>query len=89
LRFSGNGPKTVEMIHTEEKGSDVKFAVHMLNDAWMNEVDSAVVVTTDSHISEAMRIVKKQLNKHVGLITVGRRHPSPITGTNIQKHQTW
>ena len=47
--------------------SDVNLAVHMLNDAWMNEFDSAVVVTNDSDISEAMRIVKTQLNKNVGL----------------------
>ena len=39
----------------------MNLAVHMLNDAWMNEFDSAVVVTNDSDISEAMRIVKEQL----------------------------
>ena len=76
LAYPGNGPKTAEIIHTEEKGSDVNLAVHMLNDAWMNEFDSAVVVTNDSDISEAMRIVKMQLNKHIGLITPSRRHPS-------------
>ena len=76
LRNPGNGPKTTEILHIEEKGSDVNLAVHMLNDAWMNEFDSAVVVTNDSDISEAIRIVKPQLNKHVGLITPGSRHPS-------------
>ena len=76
LANPGNGPKTAKIIDTKEKGSDVNLAVHMLNDAWMNEFDSAVVVTNDSDISEAMRIVKTQLNKNVGLITPSKRHPS-------------
>ena len=98
LRCPGNGPKTAEIIHTEEKGSDVNLAVHMLNDAWMNEFDSAVVVTNDSDISEAMRIVKEQLKLHVRLITPGRRHPSlhlnqyadfhrPIRENSLQRNQ--
>ena len=50
LRFPDDGPKTAEIIHAEEKGSDVNLAVHMLNDAWMNAFDSAVMVTNDSDI---------------------------------------
>jgi len=79
LAYPGNGPKTAEILRTEEKGSDVNLAVHMLNDAWMNKFDSAVVVTNDSDISEAIRIVKMQQHKHIGLITPGKpgkTHPS-------------
>ena len=56
----------------------MNLAVHMLNDAWMNEFDSAVVVTNDSDISEAMRIVKTQLNKNVGLITPSEALPQTV-----------
>ena len=76
MAHPGNGPNTTEIIHTEEKESDVNLAVHMLNDAWMNEIDSAVVVTNDSDISAAMRIVQMQLKKHVGLINPSRNYPS-------------
>ena len=34
-------PNTLEVWKTEEKGSDVNLAVHMLNDAWLNKYDVA------------------------------------------------
>ena len=71
-----NGPKFVEVMKTEEKGSDVNLAVHLLNDAWLSVFDSAIVVTNDSDISEAMRLVKQQTTKQLGLLTPGTRHPS-------------
>ena len=35
-------PFFVPVIKTEEKGSDVNLAVHLLNDAWLDEYDCAV-----------------------------------------------
>jgi len=66
----------VEIIKTEEKGSDVNLAVHLLNDAWMNRFDCGVVVSNDSDLSEAMRLVKEQNKKTIGLIMPGKGHPS-------------
>lgn len=54
---------TVEVIKTEEKGSDVNFLVYLLNDAWKNRYDCAVWIRNDSDIAEAMRIVKKGFYK--------------------------
>ena len=68
--------RTVESVRTEEKGSDVNLAVHLLNDGWLNAYDCAVVVTNDSDIAEAMRLVGQHLDKRIGLITPGSRHPS-------------
>ena len=34
--------RTVEIIKTEEKGSDVNLAVHLLNDGWLNAYDCGV-----------------------------------------------
>ena len=31
--------KFAQVIKTEENGSDVNLAVHLLNDAWLNEYD--------------------------------------------------
>ena len=42
----------VEVIKTEEKGSDVNLAVHLLNDAWLDRYECAVVVSNDSDLAE-------------------------------------
>ena len=67
----------VNVIKTEEKGSDVKLAVHLLNDAWLDLYDCAVVASNDSDLAEAMRLVKHHHPaKRIGLITPGKRRPS-------------
>jgi uncharacterized LabA/DUF88 family protein len=69
--------KTIKIIKTEEKGSDVNIAVHLLNDAWLNEYDCGVIVSNDSDLAESMRLVKTQhSNKLLGLIIPGKGHPS-------------
>ena len=60
-----------DVIKTEEKGSDVNLAVHLLNDAWLNEYDCAVVVSNDSDLVESMRLVKEQNHKMIGLFVPG------------------
>ncbi len=66
-----NGQRFARVHKTEEKGSDVNLALHMLNDAWRNEYDCAAVVSNDSDLSEAMRIVKVELRKKIMLIVPG------------------
>jgi uncharacterized LabA/DUF88 family protein len=66
----------VDVIKTEEKGSDVNLAVHLLNDAWLNNFDCAVIVSNDSDLAESMRLVKEQNKKIIGLIMPGKSHPS-------------
>jgi uncharacterized LabA/DUF88 family protein len=65
-----------KIIKTEEKGSDVNLAVHLLNDSWLNRYDCAVIVSNDSDLAESLRFVKEQHGKVIGLITPGRGHPS-------------
>jgi hypothetical protein len=43
-------PQFVEVIKTEEKGSDVNLASHLLRDAFTGQFDIAVVVTNDSDL---------------------------------------
>ena len=68
--------RTAEVIRTEEKGSDVNLAVHLLNDGWLDAYDCGVVVSNDSDIAEAMRLVRGQLGKRIGLLTPGNRKTS-------------
>lgn len=61
------------IIKTEEKGSDVNLAVHMVNDAWSMDYDCLAVISNDSDLAEAMRIVKNERNKKVALIAMPGR----------------
>lgn len=66
----GRWTKTAEVIKTEEKGSDVNLAVHLLNDAWL-KYDCAVVVSNDSDLAESLRLVRKQHQKKIVLLVPG------------------
>ncbi|MCW5589075.1 MAG: NYN domain-containing protein [Legionellales bacterium] len=64
-------PKFIQVFKTEEKGSDVNLALHILNDAWLNKYDCAVLVSNDGDIAEALRFVKEEHQKMIGLIVPG------------------
>ena len=70
------GQRSVEIVRTEEKGSDVNLAVHLLNDGWLDAYDCAVVVSNDSDIAEGMRLVRQHHAKRIGLVTPGSARPS-------------
>ncbi len=72
----GINVKFATIIKTEEKGSDVNLALHLLNDAWLDLYDCAVVISNDSDLAEALRLVKTQHKKMIGLITPVKMHPS-------------
>ncbi len=71
-------PSFVTAIDTKEKGSDVNLALHILNDAWHDRYDCAVLVSNDSDIAEALKFAKTEHNKKIGLIIPGHRHPSTV-----------
>ena len=69
--------RIVNVIRSEEKGSDVNLAVHMVSDAWENLYDCAVLITNDSDLIEAMRLTKeKHPEKLVGLVSPARKYHS-------------
>ena len=61
------GTKSIMVMKVEEKGTDVNLAVHLLNDAWKNLYDTALVVSNDSDLVEAIRVVHSELGKKVVL----------------------
>lgn len=65
------GPE-IDIISHEEKGSDVNIAVHMLNDAWKDDIDCAVLVSNDSDLAEACKLVRERGVK-IGLVTKSER----------------
>jgi hypothetical protein len=67
-------PRTVEVKKTEEKGSDVNLATYLLRDAFLRDFEGAVLITNDSDLLEPIKIIRAELNLHVGLLNP---HPRP------------
>ena len=66
-------PKYVRVIKTEEKGSDVNLATHLLNDAYKKEYEIAVVISNDSDLLEPIKIVRHELRLDVGILNPHKR----------------
>lgn len=66
------GPRTAEVLKTEEKGSDVNLASHLLLDAFLNDCDVAVVISNDSDLRVPIRIAEQQLDVSVGIVNPHR-----------------
>ena len=61
--------RRVEVLRTEEKGSDVNLATYLLLDAFDNEYDTAIVVSNDSDLVHPIEVVRKRFGKTVGVLT--------------------
>ena len=61
-------PDMVKVQKSEEKGSDVNLAAHLVRDACQNRFEAAVVLTNDSDLVEPIRIATQELGKRVGLL---------------------
>lgn len=59
---------------TEEKGSDVNLASHLLRDAYGKRFEVAVIVTNDSDLAEPVRIVAQEIGLPVGLLNPHQFH---------------
>lgn len=75
-RLADNPNQFVEVLNPEEKGSDVNLAVHLINDACRDAFDVAYVMSNDSDLAEAIRLVKEDHEKPVGLIVPGNARPA-------------
>lgn len=83
-KANSNPQQYVRVIKTEEKGSDVNLAVHLLNDAYQKDFDLAVMVTNDSDLLEPLKIVKYQLGMPIGIVNP-QKHPS----FHLKQHATF
>jgi uncharacterized LabA/DUF88 family protein len=71
-------PKFVKVTKTEEKGSDVNLATHLMHDAHLGRFDSAVLITNDSDLLEPIRIVRRELKLEVGILNPHNQTPSRV-----------
>jgi len=75
MTLSGVMPaQQVWVDKTEEKGSDVNLATHLVRDAFRKRFDLAVLVTNDSDLAEPVRIVTKDLGLPVGILNPHQYH---------------
>jgi uncharacterized LabA/DUF88 family protein len=54
-----NGTKYTDAIITEEKGSDVKLATHLVWDAAHQHIKAALVISNDSDLQESLDMARK------------------------------
>ncbi|MDT8376424.1 MAG: NYN domain-containing protein [Mariprofundaceae bacterium] len=73
--------KFARVIKTEEKGSDVNLATHLVHDAHLDRFDTAVVISNDSDLLEPIRLVREDLGKRVGILNPQQR-PSRVLHAN-------
>jgi len=60
--------RPVRVMKTEEKGSDVNLATHLLMDAFDDRFDVAVVISNDSDLKEPIIHVRNRFGKKVVLL---------------------
>ena len=68
--------KYVSVIKTEEKGSDVNIATHLLHDGYQGTYGVAIVISNDSDLVEAIKIVQNELKKGVIVLNPFKNTPS-------------
>jgi len=59
---------------TEEKGSDVNLASHLLRDAYGKRFELAVLITNDSDLAEPVRIVVQEIGLPIGILNPDQFH---------------
>jgi uncharacterized LabA/DUF88 family protein len=62
------GVRTVEVVKTEEKGSDVNLATYLLLDAFQRDCDVAVVISNDSDLMLPIELAQSVLGIRVGVV---------------------
>jgi hypothetical protein len=80
-------PRTVAVLRSEEKGSDVNLATQLLLDALDHHFDCAAVVSNDSDLLAPIRAVRQRFGRKIGLLS-GTAHPSRVltAEVNFVKH---
>jgi uncharacterized LabA/DUF88 family protein len=77
--------RAVKVFKTEEKGSDVNLAVDLLADGYNGRYERAVVISNDSDLARAIRIVRQDLKLPVVIINPYPQSPSKELN-NIATH---
>ncbi|MCG5213761.1 NYN domain-containing protein [Streptosporangium soli] len=66
------GPKTVEVIKVEEKGTDVNLGAYLIADALAGDCEAAVVISNDADLAEPIRMACHDYGRPVGILNPQR-----------------
>ena len=81
-----DGTNKVRVVRTEEKGSDVNLATHLLVDAFDKDYDAAVVVSDDSDLAEPIRIIRNKFQLHVTVLSPrGKSRELSLVATRFRR----
>jgi len=72
-----NPRRLVQVLHWEEKGSDVNLASHLLLDASRGDFEVALVISNDSDLRTPIQIVRRTFNLRVGVAIPGTKRQIP------------
>lgn len=82
-----NGRRFIEVVKTEEKGSDVNLATHLLMDAFDNAFECAVVISGDSDLKAPIHFVQSKFHKTVGVLNPQQKACKTLQNTaRFYKH---
>jgi NYN domain-containing protein len=82
MPLAGQNPLTpayVRVVKTEEKGSDVNLATHLVNDGHNGDYEVGVIISNDSDLVEPVRIVTHELRLQVGILNPHQRRSRELS----------
>jgi hypothetical protein len=62
------GARTVAVVKTEEKGSDVNLATFLLLDGFKRDCEVAVVISNDSDLKLPIELAERELGLRIGVV---------------------
>lgn len=68
----------VQVIKSEEKGSDVNIATRLLGDAYTGDFEMAVVISNDSDLVMPIEVVRRDLKLPVGVLNPNERFSNAL-----------
>jgi hypothetical protein len=79
------GKAKVKVYKTEEKGSDVNLATHLLVDGFQGLYDLAVVVSNDGDLKAPVEYVRTELHKPVGVLNPRKHRSRALSPTTLPR----
>ena len=80
VKAPNTAPEFVKASISEEKGSDVNLASHLIRDSLTNAFDVAAVITNDTDFVEPIRIVNEEVGLPVGILSPVPRPAKSLEG---------
>lgn len=74
------GEKYAEVIITEEKGTDVNLATHLVYDACVDAFDVAAIISNDSDLATPIEFASNKCGKTIGVVNPHKKPAQTLLG---------